>query len=166
MLMLTQSSPRLKLRQRLGQWLIPWNQMRCEWPFLYDATSDQLFRHTCQGYTQHEKLWRVYNKTPSQGIINPVISEWAVPVNVTEYNHTLRLQWGWQQSGAPRPSVQGHTATESFFDLLPTMNYWEWQLLFDVDLLCDERLLWDALTTQICTIVSDGSAVDGWWFEH
>ena len=50
---------------------------------------------------------------------------------------------------------------ESFFDLLPIMEAWEWQLLFDVELLCTEESLWEALTTQVCTIASDGSAIDG-----
>ena len=40
------------------------------------------------------------------------------------------------------------------------MEPWEWQLLFDVDLACDEQELWEVLTTQDCTITTDGSAQD------
>ena len=50
---------------------------------------------------------------------------------------------------------------ESYVDLLPSMDPWEWQLLFDVELFCEEQELWEALTTQICTIATDGSAQDG-----
>ena len=35
------------------------------------------------------------------------------------------------------------------------------QLLFDAELFCDEQELWEVLTTQICTIATDGSAKDG-----
>ena len=56
LLLLTQNSPRLKLKKPLGQWLVPWNHMRCQWPFLYDASSNLLYHHTPQGYTQHGKL--------------------------------------------------------------------------------------------------------------
>ena len=53
LLILTKNSPRLKLRKPLGRWLVPWNQMRRTWPFLYDASSDCLHHYSQQGYTQH-----------------------------------------------------------------------------------------------------------------
>ena len=56
LLTLTHSSPRLQLKKPLGQWLVPWDKMRWTWPFLYDASTDCLYHHTQQGYTQHEKL--------------------------------------------------------------------------------------------------------------
>ena len=80
-------------------------------------------------------------------------------MDVIEYDHTYRLQWGWQKSSTPQEQVDN--IMESFFDLLPTMDPWEWQLLFDVEFLCEEEALWEALTTQSCTIASDGSASNG-----
>ena len=65
LLLLTHTSPRLKLKTPMGQWLVQWNQLWCKWPYLYDASRDVLLHHTSQGYTQHEKLWRDYNKNPS-----------------------------------------------------------------------------------------------------
>ena len=53
------------------------------------------------------------------------------------------------------------SSVDSFYDLLPTMEAWEWQLLFDVNILCKETFLWEALTTQHCTIASNGSAING-----
>ena len=71
-----------------------------------------------------------------------------MPANVIEYDSTYRLQWGWQQSSAPQE--QGNDTAESFFDLLPTMDPWEWQLLFDdVELLCNEHVLWERSHSKI-----------------
>ena len=159
LLMLTHNSPRLRLKKPLGRWLVPWSKMRCQWPFLYDPANDCLYHHSLQGYTQHEKLRCDFDRTPAQDVINPEISLRAVPVNVSVYDHTYRLQWGWQQSGAPLG--QEDSPIESFVDLLPSMEPWEWQLLFDVELACDEQEMWEALTTQTCTIATDGSAQDG-----
>ena len=159
LLYLTHNSPRLKLRKPLGQWLVPWNKTRSTWPFLYNASSDRLYHHTEHGYTQHAKLRRDYDRTPEQELIDPMIPGWAVPVNVIIYDHTYRILWGWQQSGAPQPQIV--EPLDSFFDLLPTMDPWEWQLLFDVEFLCEETTIWEALTKQACIIASDGSAMAG-----
>ena len=156
-MLLLQNSPRLKLKKPLGQWLVPWNQMRCKWPFLYDSSSDSIYHSTPHGYTKHQKLRCDYDRTPAPALTNLVIPRWAVPVTVIAYDHTYRIQWGWQQSGAPQPPIA--EPADSFFDLLPTMDPWEWQLLYDVELLCNKQELWDALTTQQCTIASDGSAL-------
>ena len=77
LLLITHTLPSLKLKTPMGQWLVQWNQLQCKWPFLFDASWDILLHHTSQGYTQHEKLWRDYDKNPSQGIIDPVISRQA-----------------------------------------------------------------------------------------
>ena len=159
LLMLTHNSPRLKLKKPLGQWLVSWNHMQRKWTFLYDASSDRLYRYTPQGYTQHEWLSRDYDQTPVQTMIAPVISRWAVPVTVISYDQTYRLQWGWQQSRARQIPIE--EPADSVFELLPTMEPWEWQLLFDLEIMCDEQTLWEALTTQVCTIASDGSALAG-----
>ena len=159
LLMITHNSPRLKLKKPLGQWLVPWFEMRCQWPFLYDPTTDHLFHYSPQGYTQHNKLRQDYDRTPAHAIETPVISRRAVPVNVIKYDHTFRIQWGWQQSGAPQDQVVA--PMESFYDLLPTMEPWEWQLLFDVEIHGTEQDLWKELTHEACVIASDGSASDG-----
>ena len=59
--------------------------MQHEWPFLYDESTDSLYHHTHQGYTQHAKLQCDYDKTLAEEVSDPVISERAVPVNVIEY---------------------------------------------------------------------------------
>ena len=141
------------------QWLVPWHQMRCKWPFLYDASADRLYHSTLLGYTQHERTRSDCDRTPEQAVIDPVIPRWAVPVTVITYDNTYRLQWGWQQSRAPQQPID--ELFDSFYDLLPTMDPWERQLLFDLEIMCDERALWEALTTQVCTIASDRSASDG-----
>ena len=92
-------------------------------------------------------------------IIDPVIPRWAVPVTVITYDNTYRIQWGWQQSRAPQHPLE--EPVDSFYDLLPSMDPWEWQLLFDLEIMGDEHALWVALTTQVCTIASDGSVIDG-----
>ena len=133
--------------------------MRRKWQFLYDASVDCLYHYTMHGYTQHEKLRSDYDQEPAQDIIEPMIPKWAVLVNVIVYDHTYRIQRGWQQSGAPQlPNAEKF---DSFFDLLPTMEPWEWQLLFDVEFLCAEQTLWEALTQQVCTIALDRSAANG-----
>jgi hypothetical protein len=43
MRMLTATAWELKLKKPLGKWIVPWDQKRCDWPFLYDSSSDKLF---------------------------------------------------------------------------------------------------------------------------
>ena len=108
---------------------------------------------------QHIRLRREYIRTPEQEIIELVISSWAVPVTVISYDQTYCIQWGWQQSRASQHPID--EPVDSFFNFLPTMDPWEWQLLFDLEILCEEQALWNALNTQTFTIASDGLAADG-----
>ena len=140
--------------------MVPWDQLRSTWPFLYDPVSDRLFHNTSDGYTQHEKITLDYDKDPNQDIIHPVISPYAVPVDVVERPYTWSVRRGWMQSGAPIAPVE-EVAAESYLDLMPTMQPWEWQLLWDIDMDCLEEDLWTALTTQVCYIATDGSAPNG-----
>ena len=77
-------------------------------------------------------------------------------MNVITYKHTYRIRWGWQKLGAPQGQVDYPLV--SFVDQLPSMEPWDWQLLFDVELLCNEQELWEMLTIQDCTKATDSLA--------
>ena len=62
LLMLNRNSPCLQICKPLGPWLMPWDEMWCQWQFFYDASSGQQYHLTQQGYTQHEKRHQDYNK--------------------------------------------------------------------------------------------------------
>jgi hypothetical protein len=153
------SSADRTLRKPLGSWLVPWNQMRRDWAFLLDPSKDKLYHRTPAGFTQHDKIRIDFDKEPDQNIIEPNIPPTAIPVDAVNLQMTYTVKRGYHQSCAP--SNQEEDPLESVFDHLPRLDPWEMQLLFNMELHCDEAELWSALTTQDCYIATDGSAPDG-----
>ena len=148
----------LKLRVPLGKWLVPWAELRRQWPFLLDATTARLFHYTDLGYTQHEKLTYDFDKEPNQAIINPEIPRDAVPVDVNDHGTVWTVRRGYSQSAEPE---QAQTDPVSIYDLFPILDQWEQHLLFDLDLQMDEKEIWTVMTTEKCYIATDGSAPEG-----
>jgi hypothetical protein len=125
-----------------------------------DAVNDKLFRHTPIGYTHHEKITVDYDKDANQTIIEPSIPDHAIPVDVVDRKYTFSIRWGYWQSVAPMRANE-EQAVDSILDILPTLDQWECQLLFDLELCCNEMEIWQALVSQQCFIATDGSAPEG-----
>jgi hypothetical protein len=117
-----------------GRWLLPWDELRCRWPFLY--ASNTLYRRGPLGFTQHEKITVDFNSTPNQDIIDPEIRRHAVPVDVVDRGMTFTINRGYQQSLAGT-AVQD-APPEDLMDVLPTLKHWESQLLLEVEMFQDE----------------------------
>jgi hypothetical protein len=97
------SSADRTLKKPLGSWLLPWHQMRRDWPFLLDHSND--------------------NRDPDQNIIDPTIPASAIPVDVVTLQMTYSVKHGYAQSAAP--SNQEEAPLESVFDSLPKLDFWE-----------------------------------------
>jgi hypothetical protein len=94
-----------------------------------------------------------------QAIIDPTIPDHAVPVDVVDHKYTLSVRRGYQQTLAI--VAEQNEPVEEIIDLLSTMDHLESLLLFDVEMIQDEKAVWEALATRTCYIATDGSAPEG-----
>lgn len=146
------------LKQPLGRWLVPSNQLRRKWKHLYDPDSGKLFHHTILGYTQHSKLRNDYDKTPDQDIIDPEIPLHAIPVDTSDLQYTWGIKRYWKPHCTPNYN-QTHGLAGTVTGMLTTMEQWEFLLLQHLEVLdCTEDTVWNTLCNYPCYLATDGSA--------
>ena len=139
------------LTQPLGEWLVPANQLRRQWPFLYDSDSDTLFHQNFLGISAHRRLRHDFDK--DSDVLDPLIPHSAVPATVQPRPSTWTLKRWIPQYTTP---TQGPFGT--FYASRHVLPPWEYMLLKHLTLEVPELELWTTLCTQSCHIASDGSA--------
>jgi hypothetical protein len=121
------------MRQPLGGWLVPANELRKSWTHLYDPISEKLFHNTSAGYTQHSKITVDFDQTPDQDIVDPVIPLHAIPVDTIDRRYTWSILQHWTPHTQEYPQ-RVVPVNDTVLERVPTMRQWEKLLLETLEL--------------------------------
>jgi hypothetical protein len=85
----------LTLDVPLGKWFLPVEQLRKQWPFVYDPDSDTLFAQCPYGFSQHSRLGGGFDMMPMPTPTHATIPSTAVPIDITIGQHSFSYMQYW-----------------------------------------------------------------------
>jgi hypothetical protein len=145
-----------KLKQPLGRWLVPSDQLRLSWKAYFDPHTDELLiRHTETHYNIHRRRSNGFRLQPD-GHTNE-LPPLCRPASVLKGPQA----WATRTTTPIIPTLELHSRSEGTFDaFIETLPDWEQQLLSHIDFHSDLYSIHHCLVSNQTSMgVSDGSVV-------
>ena len=146
-------STKQQLHTRLGAWVVPAVEIRRQWNYWQDRTSDILYHRQLDGtFNAHVRLTHDYDDEATSADV--ALPPQSVPVDISATDQTWRVHPHYSQWHQPLPPPEPSMEIVSY---MQNLKPWERELFTGLTLKVPQQQLFQILQEEDVLIASDGS---------